>query len=75
MTTITDFRARLVEAEGAQHRLAVGEEVASVSHGDRTVAYHKADRGKLDAYIAWLRQQIGTTDGTLPRRGPIHFSF
>lgn len=75
MTDILILKGRLLEAETALHQLLIGAKTTSVSYEGKSVSYTQANIDQLRAYIADLKQQIGTIEGSMPRRGPIHFSF
>jgi hypothetical protein len=75
MATTETLQAWLSQAETARHSLAIGSLVEELSSPDGTrVRYAASDIGKLDQYIASLRQQVAAA--TQPAtRGPITFAF
>lgn len=73
MTDLTTWRARLVEAEAAQHELAMGGKVVELMRDGRKVRYSEARGSDLSGYIAGLIKTIADLErletGTpLPRR-------
>jgi len=64
MPSQQQLAAWLAEAEQARHELIVGTRAVSVSTGSgKSVTYTATDLGKLDAYIATLRVQLGQASG------------
>lgn len=64
MPTPQQLQTWLTEAEQARHELIVGTRAVSVSTGSgKSVTYTATDLGKLDAYIASLRVQLGQSSG------------
>ena len=75
MTDITTLRERLFEAEGALHRLMIGELEVTVSVGGYgATTYAQTDINKLNAYISKLKSEIAAIEGR-PRRGPLFMKF
>jgi len=75
MTDLTTLRQRLLEAEGARHRLMIGELEVTVSVGGYgATTYTQVNIDKLDAYISKLKAEIAALEGR-PRRGPIFIKF
>jgi hypothetical protein len=75
MATIETLQTWLSQAETARQNLAIGSLVEELSSPDGTrVRYAAADIGKLDRYIASLRQQI-VAAAQPAARGPITFQF
>lgn len=75
MATREQLTVWLREAELAQHRLMMGEQVVSVrdSNGD-TVQYSSANASRLAAYIQWLKSELNAL--TLqPLNGPLRPVF
>lgn len=77
MTDLATLQARLTEAEEACHALMTGAQTTVVRDSDgNEVRYTPSDAGRLQAYIAELRRQIGRRDGSRAgRRGPLWVSF
>ncbi len=71
MTDAATLQARLAEAEDALHRLEMGESVVSVSTGDRSANYGRADAPRLRAYIHELKCALGL----VPRRRALRVSL
>jgi hypothetical protein len=71
MADLATLQARLVEAESAYHKLAMGGGAEEVEHGDMRTKFTRATMNDLQAYINSLKSQIvaagGTVDG-LQRR-------
>lgn len=73
MTTDTEtLLIRLAEAESAYHRMMVGKQAVTISHGDsagnsRSYQYSTAGLAELRAYIIELKGQLGLNTG---RRRP-----
>ena len=64
MATQQQLEAWLAEAEQARHELVIGNKAVSVSSSSgKSVSYTEADLGKLDAYIASLKAQLGQPSG------------
>ncbi|WP_425065109.1 gpW family head-tail joining protein [Reyranella sp.] len=64
MATTQQLTTWMAEAEQARHELIVGNRPVSVSTGSgKSVTYTATDLGKLDAYIASLRKQLGQPTG------------
>ena len=64
MATTQQLQAWLSEAEQARHELLLGTRAVSVSTGSgKSVTYTATDIGKIDAYIASLRKQLGQPTG------------
>ena len=62
------LQERLAEAEDAYHALSIGRSVAEVRDANgESLRYTAANSGKLAAYIADLKRQIGDT----PQSGPM----
>ncbi len=60
MATTDQLTAWLALAEQAEFDLVTGGRAVTVSSGSgRSVTYAQADLGKLQAYIASLRRQLG----------------
>jgi hypothetical protein len=62
---------KLAEAEAVYHQLMLGQQIVFLQdqNGER-IQYSKADLGKLAAYIADLKRQLGLTP-----TGPLNFWF
>lgn len=76
MTMLTDeeravLEARLTEADAALHKLRMGGQVVEVRTETESVKYAAADAGRLAAYVAQLRRQLGLT----ARAGAISVCF
>ena len=75
MTELETLKARLTEAEAAQHKLMIGEAAVSVSEsgagGARSVTYTQADANRLSVYIASLQQRITRLENGTSKRGPL----
>lgn len=75
MALVDTLKARLAEAEDAQHKLMIGSMEVEVENGDMRVKYDTTQQkvAQLGQYIASLRAQIvslgGTLETTQPRRG------
>lgn len=63
MVDTVTLQARLEEAETALHQLMVGAKSVRVSYDGQSVEYVLADTGRLRAYIAELKSQLGQTGG------------
>jgi len=75
MTDLVTLRQRLLEAEGALHRLMTGELEVTVSVGGYgATTYAQTDIDKLNAYISRLKSEIAAKEGR-PRRGPLFMKF
>ena len=62
--TLVIFDDELTPAQGKNVELIVGTRAVSVSTGSgKSVTYTATDLGKLDAYIASLRVQLGQASG------------
>jgi len=75
MTDLLTLKGWLLEAETAQHKLAIGQLEASVSYEGKSVTFTQADSYRLDAYVAKLKGQIADLTGVRRRRGPMQFVF
>ncbi len=73
MATQAELEARLTEAEAALHRLLTGSRVEEIDSPSGRVRYTSANTGDLERYLAWLKQQIETTQRG--NRKPILFEF
>jgi len=76
MTMLTDeeravLETRLAEADAALHKLRMGGQAVEVRTETESVKYAAADVGRLAAYVAMLRRQLGRT----PRAGAISVGF
>lgn len=72
MADLATLQARLVEAEGAYHKLLTGALEVEIQHGDMRTRYEAGTKGDLVAYIADLKAQIAALGGTVAgerRRG------
>ncbi|EKS6403463.1 hypothetical protein NM534_004325 [Enterobacter hormaechei] len=72
MTDKETLLIRLAEAEAAYHRLMVGKQAVTISHGDsagnsRSYQYSTAGISDLRAYIIELKSKLGLCTG---RRRP-----
>ncbi len=69
------LRQRLQEAEGALHRLMIGELEVTVSvTGYGATNYNSVNRHQLEAYISQLKAMIARKTGR-PKRGPVYIRF
>lgn len=60
MATAEQLQTWLAEAEQARHEIAMGASVTTItSSSGKSVTYGDTDLGKLDAYIADLKRQLG----------------
>ena len=59
MATSEVLQGYLADAEAALHKLVTGVRVVSVGYEGKNVNYTAADEGKLRAYIASLKSQLG----------------
>lgn len=75
MADLATLQLWLLEAKTALHKLNTGKLEASVSYDGKSVSYSQADRGKLEAYITKLEQQIAGLTGETRRRGPMLLGF
>jgi hypothetical protein len=77
MTELETARSRLAEAEAARHRIVTGKGQQQVTTGaagqTSMVTFQAADLGRLDRYIAELRNDIARLSGRGGRR-PIYFA-
>ena len=75
MTDLQTLRQRLQEAEGALHRLMMGELEVTVSvTGYGATNYNSVNKHQLEAYIAQLKVHIAKKTGR-SRRGPLLIKF
>lgn len=79
MTDLATLRTRLLEAELALHKLAIGSMRETVQQGaantNSMVTYTRATVPDLERYIERLKAEIGIADGSgSGRRRPIHFT-
>lgn len=65
MTESATLQARLIEAEAALHELVIGRRIVQIGADADRAAYAPGDEGRLRAYIAELRVQLGQSQ---PRR-------
>lgn len=74
---IETLKERLMEAETAYHKLMIGEKEVSVTVGGfGATTYSQASITQLEKYIASLKAQIATAEGTnVGRRRIIKVSF
>ena len=64
MATQQQLQTWLEEAEQARHELILGVKVVSISSSaGKSQTFKEADIGKLDAYIADLKRQLGLDPG------------
>ncbi len=64
MATAQQLETWLAEAEQARHELLIGTRAVSVSTSSgKSVSFTATDIGKLDVYIASLRNQLGLVSG------------
>ncbi len=76
MADITVLRTRLIEAEGAYHRLITGDREVEVEFSDgRRNKYSETTASDLKRYIDELRAQIAQQSSTLSVHGPVGFLF
>ena len=75
MTDLQTLRQRLQEAEGALHRLMMGELEVTVSvTGYGATNYNSVNKHQLETYIGQLKGQIAKQSGH-SRRGPLFIKF
>lgn len=75
MSDLITLCQRLLEAEGALHRLMIGELEVTISVGGYgATTYAQTDINKLNAYISKLKSEIAAKEGH-PRRGPLFMKF
>jgi len=75
MTDLSTLKQRLAEAEAALHRLMTGELEVTVSIGGYgATTYNQASADRLSAYIARLKNEIASREGS-SRRGAILMRF
>jgi gpW len=75
MPDLITLSQRLLDAEGALHRLMIGELEVTVSVGGfGATTYAQTDINKLNAYISRLKSEIAAIEGR-PRRGPLFIRF
>lgn len=68
MATIDQMTTWLAQAEQAEFDLVTGGRAVTVSSSSgRSVTYAQADLGKLQAYIASLRRQLGLSSARAMR--------
>jgi hypothetical protein len=77
MADLSQLRTWLTEAETARHKLLTGSLRQRVSYnGQADVTFAQTDIARLDAYIASLKSQIASADGSgIGSTRPIHFTF
>lgn len=73
---LATLNQRLSEAEAAKHKLLIGQAVVTLrDQNGETVTYQQASIAKLDAYIAYLQQQIDQLNGVCRPAGPLTVWF
>ena len=66
---MADLTIQLAEAEAAYHALMIGQSVAELrDQNGELVRYTPANAGRLLAYIATLKQQLGLSGSFAPGR-------
>lgn len=77
MAMIETLKERLAEAETAYHKLMIGEKEVSVTVGGfGATTYSQASITQLEKYIASLKAQIASAEGTsVGKRRIIKVSF
>lgn len=77
MADILVLKARLVQAEQAEHDILTGTGVRKfVDQNGESVEYSMVNVKGLQAYIARLKSEIAALEGPATAyRGPIRFSF
>lgn len=79
MTDLATLTTYLTEAQAALHDLATGQQLAEVTHRDRTHRWSRANMADLRRYIEDLKSQIiamgGSVDTTGYPRAPIVFTM
>jgi hypothetical protein len=73
MATQAELEARITEAETALHRLLTGSRVEEIDSPSGRVRYTSTNTVDLERYLAWLKQQLETTQRG--NRKPILFEF
>lgn len=75
MSDLKTLRERLSQAEGALHRLMIGELEVTVSVGGYgATTFTQTDTDKLNIYISKLKLEIAKKQGGR-RRGPLLVKF
>lgn len=66
---------RLQEAQDARHLLLIGESEVELQFNGRRVRMREADLGRLERYIAELKQEVAVENGArpAPRRRSVIF--
>lgn len=67
-----ELKSRLAAAENAYHLLMIGQSAVEFrDQNGETVRYTTANAGRLQAYIAYLKRELGMTtpSSTGPARG------
>ena len=68
------WQSRLDEAEGALHKLLVGQSATAIGYDGESVSYKPANIHQLQAYIARMRAALGlTTRGARPAARKVLF--
>lgn len=77
MADLITLKARLLEAEKAEHDILTGQGVRRwIDQNGESVEYSMINVKGLQAYIARLKNEIAVADGRLTSyRGPLRFRF
>lgn len=75
MADLPQLKLWLAEAEFALHRLHRDGERVRLEHDRRKMEFERSGSGKLETYIASLKQQIAVAEGQKPTKRGMRVYF